>query len=128
MVSIVASIVISKFLHCTILVTISGKCFFQQNFNLKMTRIQRGIGSWMLLDALLSLFHCWEGFASPRLKNVMFRTAKNWRRWEQLSRPRVHPIWDGPTPSYNVVILPTVKLSTSPSQHCSQPLRALDNI
>jgi hypothetical protein len=35
MISIVASIVISKFLHCTILVTISGKRFFQQNFNFK---------------------------------------------------------------------------------------------
>ena len=39
MVSIVASIVISKFLHCTILVILSGKRFFQQNFNLKMTMI-----------------------------------------------------------------------------------------
>jgi hypothetical protein len=34
-VSIVVSIVISKFIHCTTLVTISGKSFFQQNFNLK---------------------------------------------------------------------------------------------
>jgi hypothetical protein len=51
MVSMVASIVISKFLHCTILVTISAKSFFQQNFNLKWTRIQRGpdLGfCWML--------------------------------------------------------------------------------
>jgi hypothetical protein len=32
---IVASIVISRYLHCTILVTISAKSFFQQNFNLK---------------------------------------------------------------------------------------------
>jgi hypothetical protein len=31
---IVASIVLSKFLHYTILVTISSKSFFQQNFNL----------------------------------------------------------------------------------------------
>jgi hypothetical protein len=69
MVSIVALIVISKFLHYTILVTISGKRFFQQNFNLKMTRIQHGVGSWMLLDAL---FHCWEGSAGRRLKNVMW--------------------------------------------------------
>jgi hypothetical protein len=38
------------------------------NFNLKFVRIQRGGGSWMLLDALL---HCWEGSAGPRLKNVM---------------------------------------------------------
>jgi hypothetical protein len=30
----VASIVISKFLHSTILATISAKSFFQQNFNL----------------------------------------------------------------------------------------------
>jgi hypothetical protein len=41
--SIVFSIVISKFLHCTIIVTISAKSFFQQNFNLKWTRIQRGM-------------------------------------------------------------------------------------
>jgi hypothetical protein len=34
-----------------ILVTISGKSFFQQNFNLKITRIQRGLDlgcCWML--------------------------------------------------------------------------------
>jgi hypothetical protein len=41
--TVMASIVISKFLHCTILVTISAKSFFQQNFNLKWTRIQRGL-------------------------------------------------------------------------------------
>ena len=40
---IVVSIVISKFLHCKILVIISTKSFFQQNFNLKWTRIQRGL-------------------------------------------------------------------------------------
>jgi hypothetical protein len=34
MASRVTSIVISKFLHCKILVTISAKSFFQQNFNL----------------------------------------------------------------------------------------------
>jgi hypothetical protein len=56
----VASIVISKFLRCTILVTISGKRFFQQNFNLKMTRIQRGVGSW--LDAV--------GCSFPLLRRV----------------------------------------------------------
>jgi hypothetical protein len=50
MVSIVASMVISKFLHYIILVTISAKNFIQQNFNLKMTRIQRGVGSWMLFE------------------------------------------------------------------------------
>jgi hypothetical protein len=51
MVSIVVSIVISKFLCHTILVTISGKSFFQQNFNLKMTRIHHGMDLgcyWML--------------------------------------------------------------------------------
>jgi hypothetical protein len=50
-VSIVASIVISKFLHYTILVTMSAKSFFQQNFNLKWTRIQCGMDlgcCWML--------------------------------------------------------------------------------
>jgi hypothetical protein len=47
----VVSIEISKFLHCTILVTISAKSFFQQNFNLKWTKIQRGMDlgyCWML--------------------------------------------------------------------------------
>jgi hypothetical protein len=39
----VASIVISKFRHCIILVTISTKSFFQQNFNLIWTRIQHGL-------------------------------------------------------------------------------------
>jgi hypothetical protein len=51
MASIVSSIVISKFLHCRILVTKSAKSFFQQNFNLKWTRIQRGLDlgcCWML--------------------------------------------------------------------------------
>jgi hypothetical protein len=43
MISIVASIVISKFLHYIILVTISAKSIFQQNFNLKLARIQRGL-------------------------------------------------------------------------------------
>jgi hypothetical protein len=49
-VSIVASIVIPKFLHCTILVTLSVKSSFQQNFNLKWARIQCGMDlgcSWM---------------------------------------------------------------------------------
>jgi hypothetical protein len=42
--SIAASIVISKFLHCTILVTSSAKSFFQQNLNLtyKGQRRQNG--------------------------------------------------------------------------------------
>jgi hypothetical protein len=84
MVSIVASIVISKFLHYTILVTISGKRFFQENFNLKMTRIQRGVGSWMLLDAL---FHCWEESAGPRLKNVKLQSII-WRFLEASSISR----------------------------------------
>jgi hypothetical protein len=44
----VASIVISKFLHYTILVTTSAKSFFQQKFNLKWTRIQCGQESLML--------------------------------------------------------------------------------
>jgi hypothetical protein len=42
---IVASIVISKFLQYTILVT---KSFFQQNFNLNWTKIQHGQESLML--------------------------------------------------------------------------------
>jgi hypothetical protein len=49
MVSIMASIVISKFLHCIILVIISVKSFFQQNFNLIWTRIQRGVGILVFL-------------------------------------------------------------------------------
>jgi hypothetical protein len=43
-----ASIVISKFLQGTILVTTSVKSFFQHNFNLIWTRIQRGQESLML--------------------------------------------------------------------------------
>jgi hypothetical protein len=38
-----SSIVISKFLHYTILVTISGKSFFPNNFNLKLTRFEHGV-------------------------------------------------------------------------------------
>jgi hypothetical protein len=65
---IMASTVISKFLHNTILVTISAKSFFQQNFNLNWTRIQRGLDLgcyWMLF------FLCREGSGGPPLKNVM---------------------------------------------------------
>jgi hypothetical protein len=47
--SIVASIVISKFFYYTILVTMSAKSFFQQNFNLNWTRIQRGMDLGCLL-------------------------------------------------------------------------------
>jgi hypothetical protein len=50
MASIVSSIVISKFLHCTIL----------ENFNLKWTRIQRGVDlgcCWMLFFLLRRV--CW---------------------------------------------------------------------
>jgi hypothetical protein len=74
LVSIMASIVISNFLHCIILVTISGKSFFQQNFNLKWARI----GSWMLLDVL---FHFTAGSVGPPLKNVRapsVQQAKNY--------------------------------------------------
>jgi hypothetical protein len=52
--SIVSSIVISKFLYCTIL----------ENFNLNWTRIQRGVD-------LGCFFSYGEGSASPPLKNVM---------------------------------------------------------
>jgi hypothetical protein len=38
MAATVASIVIPKFLHYTILVTISAKSFFQQNFSLKVDK------------------------------------------------------------------------------------------
>jgi hypothetical protein len=54
MASIVSSIVISKFLHCTIL----------EIFNLKWTRIQCGVD-------LGCSFSCREGSAGPLLKNVM---------------------------------------------------------
>jgi hypothetical protein len=47
MATIVSLIVISKFIHCTMLVTISSKSFFQQNFNLKWIRIM----AW-ILDAV----------------------------------------------------------------------------
>jgi hypothetical protein len=53
----------------SIVLVIEGeKRFPPPNFNLKIVRIQRGGGSWILLDAVL---HCWEGSAGPRLKNVM---------------------------------------------------------
>jgi hypothetical protein len=51
-----------------VLVIAGEKMFPPPNFNLKIVRIQRGGGSWMLLYAVL---HCWEGSAGPRLKNVM---------------------------------------------------------
>jgi hypothetical protein len=82
MVSIVISIVISKFLHCIILVTISAKNFFQQNF--KMTRIQRGLGSWMLFSTVekglvVELEECYVGPATtdcsfwiPHMNNFYF--------------------------------------------------------
>jgi hypothetical protein len=54
-VSIVASIVISKFLHYTILATISVKSFFQQNFNLIWTRIQSGLGILVVVGCFFSL-------------------------------------------------------------------------
>ena len=54
MASIVSSIVISKFLHCTIL----------ENFNLKYTRIHHGMD-------LGCSFSCREGSVGPPLKNVM---------------------------------------------------------
>jgi hypothetical protein len=38
-----ALVVISKFLHFTILVIISAKSYFYQNFNLKWKRIQCGL-------------------------------------------------------------------------------------
>jgi hypothetical protein len=38
-----SSIVISKFLHYTILVTISGKSFFPNNFNIKLTRFEHSV-------------------------------------------------------------------------------------
>jgi hypothetical protein len=53
--SIVSSIVISKFLHCTIL----------ENFKLKWTRIERGV------DVVGCSFSCREGFVGPSLKNFM---------------------------------------------------------
>jgi hypothetical protein len=56
------------------------KRFPLPNFNLKIVRIQRGCGSWMLLDALL---HCWEGSAGPRLKNVMVTSLESsWTVWQ----------------------------------------------
>jgi hypothetical protein len=48
------------------------KRFPPPTLNLKIVRIQRGGGSWMLLDALL---RCWEGPAGPRLKNVMYNIS-----------------------------------------------------
>jgi hypothetical protein len=51
-----------------VLVIAGEKRFPPPNFNLKIMRIQRGGGSWMLLDALM---HCLEGPTGRRLKNVM---------------------------------------------------------
>jgi hypothetical protein len=59
------SIVISKLLHYSILVTISAKSFFQKNFNLKWTRIQCGLDlgcCWMLFSIVeKGLQECYEG-------------------------------------------------------------------
>jgi hypothetical protein len=51
-----------------VLVIVGERRFPPPNFNLKIMRIQRGNGSWMLLDALL---HYWEGSTGLHLKNVM---------------------------------------------------------
>ena len=51
-----------------LLIIVGEKKFPPPNLNLKIMRIQRGNGSWMLLDALT---HCLEGPASRCLKNVM---------------------------------------------------------
>jgi hypothetical protein len=64
MASIIASIVISKFFHNTLLITTIAESFFLQNFNLIWTRIQCGQESLML-------FHCCAGFAGMPFKNVM---------------------------------------------------------
>jgi hypothetical protein len=45
----------TELLPCIVLVIADEKRFHAPNFNLKIVRIQRGCGSWMLLDALL---HC----------------------------------------------------------------------
>jgi hypothetical protein len=50
--SIVSSIVISKFLHCTILVTISAKELLPTKLQFKVDKNPTWRGSWMLLDAL----------------------------------------------------------------------------
>jgi hypothetical protein len=53
----------------SIVLVIGGeKRFPPPNFNLMIVRIQRGGGSWMLLNDVL---HYWEGYVGPRLKNVM---------------------------------------------------------
>jgi hypothetical protein len=56
-----------------VLVIAGEKTFPPPNLNLKIVRIQRGGGFWMLLDVVL---HSGEGSASPRLKNVMKLTPK----------------------------------------------------
>jgi hypothetical protein len=53
----------------TLVLVIAGeKRFPPPNFNLKIMRIQRGGGSWMLLDALM---HYLKGPGGGRLKRVM---------------------------------------------------------
>jgi hypothetical protein len=52
-----ASTVISKFLHSTVLVTISAKTELQ----FKVDKNPTWLGSWIMLDALFSLYRrvCW---------------------------------------------------------------------
>jgi hypothetical protein len=100
MVSIVASIVISKFLYYTILVTISGKRFFQQNFNLKMKRIQHGV----------DLGCCWMLFFSVE-KGVLARPWRmlcNWGlTWVVIVSSIFSFIINFPSNIYHTVVHPT---------------------
>jgi hypothetical protein len=90
-VSIVALIVISKFLHCTILVTISARSFFQQNFNLKWTRIQCGLDLgcyWMLFftveKGLLARARRINRYTRPPSKNEEGRRFLFLEFWYQI--------------------------------------------
>jgi hypothetical protein len=68
--SIVASMVISKFLHCTINTSHNKyKELLPTKLQLKVYKNPTWPRSWMLLNAL---FHCKEGFTGPPLKNVMY--------------------------------------------------------
>jgi TRAP-type C4-dicarboxylate transport system permease large subunit len=65
----VTSIVIAKFIHSTILVTISAKRLLPTKLQFKLDKNPTWLGSWMLLNAL---FHCRKGSVGLPLKNVMY--------------------------------------------------------
>ena len=99
MASIVASIVISKFLHYTILVTISTRTSSKKNFNLMWTRIQCGLDlgcCWMLFFTIEK-----DRLACPCYGKEIQATTCWWRLIFLPNLPRVFEekslakIWSG---------------------------------